>query len=512
MEHRQVRRSGRQFNSDCGAMPINLGRNRRWGWAVRARHAEWTRLAAFGLARWQRHRTFRRKPSLVQSPVACRSATAAANEAAAGTSHNSDCVHGTRIKVVAGLRFMRRQSLILLERLDSPGIHLWTRGNPRWQTLCSHCLYGESRVSTSQSTRIPQLDAMRGLAAATVVPWHMLLFPMVWPAGLWLNFPIPFIFIAGHAAVVLFFVLSGFVLALPFVSESQHPYRVYAWRRICRIWIPYAACVAVSMIGAAMTAGFDDPALSTWARTQWSQVPTYSDVLQHFLLIGNFDSHPYDSSIWSLVHEMRISLVFPAIAAVVMRYSAWKGLLLAGLLMLPKLAGFELNWRLRSFESSVYFSGMFVVGALLAKSHVGLRRWSSELPTLLRALLAVTGVILYTVDGWIHLLEVKLGHFNDLIITGGAAIFIVLSFSSTWLTHWLPVWLGKISYSLYLWHVPVLLATIRIGSNFVPLPILLVIGGLLSVGVAAVSQKCIEEPSIAFARRRASTAVAGEAA
>jgi peptidoglycan/LPS O-acetylase OafA/YrhL len=72
--------------------------------------------------------------------------------------------------------------------------------------------------------RIDALDSVRGLAAFTVVTLHAL---TVYPTFRyldhssfgWLVTRTPLVlFYAGHEAVILFFVPSGFVLALPYLS------------------------------------------------------------------------------------------------------------------------------------------------------------------------------------------------------------------------------------------------------------------------------------------------------
>lgn len=105
--------------------------------------------------------------------------------------------------------------------------------------------------------RLYQLDALRGIAAFSVLLSHAFLtFPVVWdtttPSGepwyLQLAMFSPLrVFWAGHEAVIFFFILSGFVLALPYYDnrESQ-PYKLYLAKRVLRIYTPYLAAVLLA--------------------------------------------------------------------------------------------------------------------------------------------------------------------------------------------------------------------------------------------------------------------------
>jgi peptidoglycan/LPS O-acetylase OafA/YrhL len=65
---------------------------------------------------------------------------------------------------------------------------------------------------------------------------------------------------------------------------------------------------------------------------------------------------------------------------------------------------------------------------------------------------------------------------------------------------WL-VWLGKISYSLYLFHLLVLLTLLHLLAGKVPVPALLILTPPLALLVAAIAFRLIEEPSKLVGRR-----------
>jgi peptidoglycan/LPS O-acetylase OafA/YrhL len=96
--------------------------------------------------------------------------------------------------------------------------------------------------------RYVELDSLRGLAATTVVLSHLaVVLPNLYVLEKFKNTPFQILW-AGHEAVILFFLLSGFVLSLPFYTNNQLVYRDYLIRRICRIYIPYIVSVFMAMI------------------------------------------------------------------------------------------------------------------------------------------------------------------------------------------------------------------------------------------------------------------------
>ena len=90
--------------------------------------------------------------------------------------------------------------------------------------------------------RIASLDALRGVAAFSVVVSHLLLVLSVLHAP----FPASWRAFLARWAVLTFFALSGYVLALPYFSGRAPTYGTFVVRRFCRIYLPYAAVVAAA--------------------------------------------------------------------------------------------------------------------------------------------------------------------------------------------------------------------------------------------------------------------------
>ena len=56
------------------------------------------------------------------------------------------------------------------------------------------------------------------------------------------------VFYGGHSALPLFFILSGFVLALPAVNNKPQSYPVFITRRFFRLYIPYVVALAIAIL------------------------------------------------------------------------------------------------------------------------------------------------------------------------------------------------------------------------------------------------------------------------
>lgn len=194
------------------------------------------------------------------------------------------------------------------------------------------------------SSRFVALDGLRGVAAVMVVVYHFLLAtslsdeylrvlsgetaasPVV---DLIANTPLRYL-VMGPEAVIVFFVLSGFVLVLPMLSGRGLDLWNYLPRRLLRLWLPSAAAVVLAVI--VIIATQQDPAQ---VRSSWSQAfsfPTLTaaDVVDSFFLITG--SPKLNNPLWTLRWELLFSLLLP-IAVLLVSYvkrGRWLWLLACG--------------------------------------------------------------------------------------------------------------------------------------------------------------------------------------
>lgn len=399
-------------------------------------------------------------------------------------------------------------------------------------------------ATSAPTSRFVELDALRGMAAIGVMLFHFFLF---WK---WVGPPLPgwAVAIADWSPLrvvltgkttIFFFVLSGLVLTFPYFAGKAPAYRDFLVKRVLRIYTPYLLGVVAALVLMTLAAhlGGTPPPAKTFGG-MWGAPITWDRVLSHVLLVGSYDVYAYNAVIWSLVHEMRISLAIPLIVWAVYRLS-WRASLAAGLGL--ALAGNALHVVFHSPNLAPYKTLpiviMFVVGALLSRHLRPILAWYRALPRgrkvgfSLAALLAYVygGLVLRGATEWAfthgpvplklppHLLELP----GDWATIAGVAGLIVTALGSWRVSAAMRVGalrkLGEIPYGIYLYHLPILFFLYETAGATVPLPALYLATLALTVGLARLARTYVELPAADLAyrltkRRKAVPPVAAEAA
>jgi len=317
-------------------------------------------------------------------------------------------------------------------------------------------------------TRYRQLDSLRGLAAVTVFFTHYIGMKMSLPQFNLLR-PSPLgILFNGSAAVILFFVLSGFVLSLPFV-DGQKPLKLTAFytKRVFRLYPAYIFAITLAL--ALKQFVFDKNGLipyADWIKNFWAwdwNAETPKEVWHTLLMVGpDFNVSHIDPPVWSLVIEMKMSIVLPFFIIIVSR----GGLALNIGLMLV-MAWF-------TYEHDAWAISVFYSGILMAKYKDRLiniiKLWGRGMVILV----ILVSIVLYN-NNYEFLKPIRDLKFdskymlsNYLMAFGCCAIIITVLARKTigrFLEHRLFVFFGDISYSFYLIHVPLLLTFGSLISN-----------------------------------------------
>ena len=329
-----------------------------------------------------------------------------------------------------------------------------------------------SQPSLQRLGHVPALDGLRGVAIALVVTYHY----WGWPRGGWLG-------------VDLFFVLSGFLITTLLLEEhaasGRTRLRAFYLRRASRLFPALAVLLATYLVIDAVR-GTD--ALGVVAR--WG---LYTANVYEAFWPGVADHHIGLNPLWSLAQEEQFYLIWPAALLVVTKLRRPARFLIALALALALYrAALVLNGASGSriyFAPDTHADGL-VLGSALAFAR---RRGAQFRPT--RTAVIITAIL------WTPLVVLTVSVPRTLalflpLFEVAAVVFVAAAVAGTLRLPRPLIWLGSISYSLYLWHA-VFLWAFHGDERFVALP--------ASVAVAYASTRWVERP---FRRRRPTAGVA----
>ena len=181
---------------------------------------------------------------------------------------------------------------------------------------------------TMPASRRPALDGLRGIAAIVVVIHHLLL-TLPWFAdrvGLGNlesrnHFRVSFhrifeysplhILFGGTEAVVIFFVLSGYVLIIAVTEEKVVNYLRH---RLVRLYVPIIAAVALAA-GLVQIIQRSKSSLNSWWLNSHAIQFSTSSLFKNFWVIDGTDW--MNSSLWSMRYEIIFSLLVVVFCGVV---------------------------------------------------------------------------------------------------------------------------------------------------------------------------------------------------
>lgn len=337
----------------------------------------------------------------------------------------------------------------------------------------------------------------------------------------------------GGCGVDVFFVLSGFLITTILLKarQEQHPYRIFYARRALRILPAYALLlVFVYGVGSFLHEPFNRKTFAgqvlflrsfkgtgaLWhhcadAISHPSTVPGLFRQLPHDPLPRDYGRYPMAASLgptWSLSVEEWFYIGWAPVVLLLSRRS----IAIASLAMC--FMGFVLRWL--SGGSTSFFTSvdMLTTGALLAlwtESRPHLSARSAQFADRCIMATSAMAVFAFALLAWIHrdslsgtLIEVAVfGGLGWIIRNSGAphALAVVL--------RWKPLaYIGSISYTVYLMHLPLYFVVRRIADVHgatLPEPLRIWIVALSSVAatglVAAASWKFFEEPILSQKKR-----------
>jgi len=375
--------------------------------------------------------------------------------------------------------------------------------------------------------RIEALDSLRGIAALQVLLHHCLLCVPIFYTVVNYKAPLPItgakntilnaliysplhFFWLGSEPVILFFVLSGFVLSIPFNDGGQNfDYKAYFVKRLIRLYIPYIVSIFLSMLLRVILYHPLNIHISDWFISMWTKPVGAQQLTDIVLLKSDAEFQNVVSTLWSLVIEIKLSLIFPLILFFYRRLNfVWSIVALLGIILVYQLlvkAGLLEKYG-KSFETFYYLS-FFIMGAFLNFFKEYFLKTINGFPAAAIIFTTIIALVLSTCkwNTW-WLPERSQGFLvmiADHLIAGAAMIWILLFLSNYYkrIVESAPLkWLGKISFSLYIIH-PICLLVAVYALRVLPVPVMILAGFILSFVFASVYYKLVERPSLVFAKK-----------
>jgi peptidoglycan/LPS O-acetylase OafA/YrhL len=376
-----------------------------------------------------------------------------------------------------------------------------------------------STGGTTRDDRLPCLDGLRALAATSVAVYHAAfrtIDPLT-PAGAVLH--------RLDLGVLLFFVISGFLLYQPFVARlhagrGSPDLRRYALRRAIRIYPPYWLALTVTTYALGLVV-----------------LPSIGSVLTHYTLTHHyypeyFFGQGLDQS-WTLSIEISFYAALPLYAAAVAGLARATGVTVAEIVGLAAVivvgmacqsatqyhATLPVWVRVLPINAPLFVFGMVLAVVSVRASEPGLPAWLDALarrPGLLAALAGLGFVAEIALLGRESALTWSPAQWIWRFVLGGLLSFFLVAIAVVGpqdvglvrrvLRHPVVAWVGSVSYGVYLWHQTVLTLLFHgmLGGakGLGPFLVLAATGVLLATAVAAASWYLVERPLLAWAHRR----------
>jgi len=304
----------------------------------------------------------------------------------------------------------------------------------------------------------------------------------------------------GFIGVDVFFVISGFLITGILAGDmaaGRHSIAEFYARRVIRIFPAlFAMLISISILAVIFLLPGE---LIGYARSLVATVLFGSNVL-FFTEAGYFDGASHVKPLlhtWSLGVEEQFYLLWPLLLTIIGK-SRIRTVFVVGVIALVSLIAAGVMVRLdasAAFYLLPFRAWELALGGLLVFTGRLRNRWLNEL-------MSGIGLFVILLATWKFESTMLFPGFSALAPVLGAALVIFGgpdTLTGRLLSIRLAVWIGRLSYSLYLWHWPVIVFA-DVGLLLVPGPAVIAAQLLLSLTLAAASLRWIETP---FRLRRA---------
>src|ERR1700733_427874 len=353
---------------------------------------------------------------------------------------------------------------------------------------------------------IDELQSLRGVAALIVAVSHM---SSIYSLPPMVRIAIDAICNA-HASIIVFFVLSGYVLTGSLLRRGlswpsvKGFYVGRLFRLLPALWVASAVSAVFLLL---FPHRMIHPAITNWFMLYLPSFPREPQLILAALAIDRSLIMP----VWTIFIELMGSAIMPLLVAI----SLMKTRLFSWILFAMGVAAYTLVNAPHRLNSLVYMFD-FALGTWLAS-----RNWKlfsvKSLPVVFGAALTLIffRFVWFTILTG-HAMPLYFGYADPLpmLVEGIAACFLIGALASEHggvrllRSPW-AVWLGNISYSLYLIHFPVAILVAKVLSRVfsdrtratTATAVLMTSGLAISFSLAFLIYRFIERPSIAFGKR-----------
>ena len=361
---------------------------------------------------------------------------------------------------------------------------------------------GSARSRKVKSRYVPALDGLRAFAVLAVIAYHM---GLGWAPG-------------GLMGVTVFFVISGYLINGLLVAEREATGRISLtgfWLRRVRRLFP---AIALAVVGtAALCTVFDHVLLDKMRPDILPSLLFYNNWWQIFRDISYFEAAGAPSPLthfWSLSIEEQFYVVWPLLLLLMYRLGLRKHTMRRVVLALaavsavamavmydpqgdPSRVYYGTDTRALSLLVGVWLAFIWPSAAFAGEPQVDRRDAATWIGFNVVGVVALAGLVAIVVftNGFS-----AFPYYGGIALTTvlSAVLIAVLAVPRSWVARLFAlapfVYIGKRSYSMYLWHFPLLLLTTDANSTVgVPWWMRLVQLALI-VGAAELSFRFVEDP------------------
>jgi len=354
-----------------------------------------------------------------------------------------------------------------------------------------------NRITTSGNF-IPEIDGLRFLAIFSVVCFHLIIFltnkfPLILNNGLFVK-NIQHFFLHGHIGVPLFFVISGFILAVPFINsylikKNSFNIKDFYIRRLTRLEPPYILVLTILLFFGVY---------NTVDMTFWDRIYSYLSSIFYF---HNFivNDVPFLNGVtWSLEIEIQFYILAPLILMIFKVSSNYKRRLIIVLsIIFFLILNIFIDFK---YLNLLMYMQFFLLGILLADLYYTNKLiFKKTKYDFLITMFLLLFIFLYDEADWTN--QLFLYNLSSLCIIFIFYYYVLIHHSMKFFTNKIITNIGGMCYSIYLLHYPIInffglqLIKLKFFNNIIILSLSLIILVLLisSIFFILIERPCMNK-------------------